>query len=156
MSSPSIRQAKLCDLARTIYVTKLAYKIPYREKTLITIPNEPKDLEIQFIKKEFGILIATKNNKIIGALRYKFIGKNNLYFYRLAVLKTFRRQGIGSALIAAVEKIAKQKHCEKILLDCAKEKKLVDYYEKFGFEIDKIKKHQDHHDVYMSKKLINF
>jgi len=71
----------------------------------------------------------------------------------LAVLKTYRNKNIGSALIKEVEKVAERKGCAKILLDCAREKKLHCYYQKFGYRIDIIKKHLDHHDVSMSKRI---
>ena len=89
----------------------------------------------------------------MGAVRYKFAEDNSLYFYKLAVLKTYRNKNIGSLLISEIKKVAKKKGCDKILLDCAQEKKIDVYYKKFGFKIDEIKKHQDHHDVYMSKAI---
>lgn len=149
----TVRHAKLNELPRIIYITKLAYKVPYKKDILITGSNEPKDVDDKFKKKEFFIIIAIVNNKIVGAVRYKIDQENNLYFYKLAILKTFRNKGISAALINELEKTAKKKGCDKILLDCAKEKKLPDYYKKFGFKIDKIKKHLDHHDVFMSKKV---
>jgi len=150
---PTLRHAKLNELARVKFITKLAYKIPYKENTLITKSHEPKDVKEQFSRKEFFIIVAFYNDKIVGAVRYKIDKANNLYFYKLAVLKTYRKLGIGSLLIGELEKVAIKKSCAKILLDCAQEKKLDDYYKKFGFKIDKIEPHLDHHDVYMSKKI---
>lgn len=149
----TLRQAKLNDLARIIFITKLAYKVPYKKNTLITKSHEPKDIADQFKRKEFFIIVASYNDKIIGAVRYKFDKRGGLYFYKLAVLKTYRNLSIGSLLIGELEKIAVKKGCAKILLDCAQEKKLDDYYKKFGFKIDKVEPHLDHHDVYMSKKI---
>jgi GNAT superfamily N-acetyltransferase len=153
MPETTLKQAKLSDLARVIYVTKQAYKTPYKKNTLITKTHEPKDVKEQFLSKAFFVIVAIQNNKIVGAIRYKFIGKNSLYFFKLAVLKTYRNKSIGSLLVNEIEKVANKKNCNKILLDCAQEKKLHDYYKKLCYKIDKIKKHLDHHDVYMSKKL---
>ena len=110
-------------------------------------------LKVAFLKKEFFIIVAVLNNKVIGAIRYKFLEKNSLYFYKLAVLKTHRNKGIGTSLIKQVEVIAKKKGIAKIRLDCAQEKKISEYYKQFGYKIDKVKQHQNHHDVYMSKKI---
>lgn len=148
-----IRQAKPNELPRIIYITKLAYKIPYKDGALTTKAHEPKNIKEVFAKKEFFALVAEYNNKIIGAVRYKFVEKNNIYLHRLAVLKTFRNKSVGSSLVREVEKTAKKKKAKKILLDCVREKKLPDYYEKLGYKTDEIKKHHDHHDVYMSKKI---
>lgn len=149
----SIRHAKLNELPRIKYITKLAYKIPYRENTSITKSHEPDNIKSGFSEKEFFIIVAIFNDKIVGAVRYKFLEKNSLYFYKLAVLKTHRNKGIGTSLIKQTEVAAKRKGITKILLDCMQEKKLVEYYKKFGYKIDKVKRHQDHHDVYMSKKI---
>ena len=149
----SIKHAKLNELPRVKYITKLAYKIPYKNNTLITKSHEPKNIKDSFFKKEFYVIVAVQDNKIVGAVRYKFIEKNQLYFYKLAVLKTYRNKGMGSTLIKEVEKVAERKGCAKILLECAREKKLSEYYQKLGFKIDIIKKHFDHHDVYMSKRI---
>lgn len=40
----SIRHAKLNELLRVMLVTKLAYKIPYKENTMVTEPHEPGDI----------------------------------------------------------------------------------------------------------------
>jgi len=117
----SIRHAKLNELPRVKYITKLAYKIPYKDNTLVTKSHEPKNIKDSFLKKEFHIIVAVYNNKIVGAVRYKFDNKGYLYFYKLAVLKTYRNLGIGSLLIGELEKVAVKKSCAMILLDCAHE-----------------------------------
>ncbi len=153
MPNISFRNANPTDLSRIKYITKLAYKIPYKENGLITKSPEPENLKDLFVNKQFFVIVAIVDDKIVGAVRYKLLEKNSLYLYKLAVLKSYRKLGIGESLIKRVGAVAKKKGLTKILLDCAQEKKLPDYYKKFGFKIDKIKKHQDHHDVYMSKKI---
>ncbi|HAL50238.1 MAG: GCN5-related N-acetyltransferase [Candidatus Uhrbacteria bacterium GW2011_GWD2_41_121] len=153
MLNLSIRHAKLNELPRVKYITKLSYKIPYKTNTLVTKSHEPKNIQESFLNKEFFIIVAILENKIVGAVRYKLNEKNELYFYKLAVLKTHRSRGIGSKLVNEIEKVAEKKGCAKVLLDCAREKKLPDYYKKLGYEINLVKKHLDHHDVYMSKRI---
>ena len=150
---PTFRHAKLKELARVIFITKLAYRIPYKKKTIITKPHEPKDVKDQFLKKEFFIIVALHNDKIVGAVRYKFLKAKSIYLYKLAVLKTFRNNGIGAKLLKAIEAVAIKKACSKILLNCIQEKKLNDYYKKNGFKVEKIKPYHNHHDVFMFKKI---
>jgi len=145
------RQAVLNDLPSVLDITKRAYGIPYKENTLVTSPHEPEDVKNKFIEKEFFIIVAESENNIIGSVRYKFLSVNEAYLYNLAVLKEFRNKNIGPTLVSEVEKTAKEQNCKKLTLDCAQEKGLSEYYEKLGFKIDEIKKHHDHHDVYMSK-----
>ena len=83
MSDISIRHAKLNELLRIKYITKLAYKIPYRENTFITKSYESDNIKSSFLEKEFCIIVAVFNNKIVGAIRYKLFEKNSLYFYKL-------------------------------------------------------------------------
>ena len=120
-----IKHAKLNELSRVEYITKLSYKIPYKNNTLITKLHEPKNIKDSFLKKEFYVIVAVQDNKIVGAVRYKFIEKNQLYFYKLAVLKTYRNKSVGSMLIKEVEKVAERKGRTKILLDCAREKNCI-------------------------------
>lgn len=152
----SIRHAQISELPRVMLITKLAYKIPYKEGALITKSHEPVDIKIQFSNKNFFALIAVLDGKIVGAVRYKFLESGDIYLYKLAVLKSYRNRkirSIGNVLVDEVEKIAIKKKCKKLLLDCAQEKELTHYYKDLGYKVDKVKKHLDHHDVYMSKKV---
>lgn len=153
MSQIYIRQARQSDLTRVSYITKLAYKVPYKVGTLITQSHEPNNIKDLFSKKEFFVIVAISDSKIIGAVRYKFDQAGNVYLYRLAVLKMHRNKGVGRLLMNKVEKIATRSHCSKILLDCAEEKKIASYYEKLGFVVDRVDKHKGYHGVYMSKRL---
>ncbi|MEI6529259.1 MAG: GNAT family N-acetyltransferase [Candidatus Falkowbacteria bacterium] len=115
-----IRKAKFSELSRITAITKWAYRALNKNATLITKPHEPKELNEQFQKKEFFVLVCLVNGKIIGAVRYFFDENNNLYFFKLAVLKTYRSLGAGTLLIKAVEGAAIKKGSKKIFLDCAK------------------------------------
>lgn len=52
----------------------------------------------------------------------------------LAVLKNFRSKGIGEALLAAVEKKAKETNCCKITLEVRKDNRARNLYERMDFE----------------------
>jgi ribosomal protein S18 acetylase RimI-like enzyme len=148
-----IRRAKINDLKRVIYITKRAYASPHKKGDLVTRSNEPLDVLDMFLNKRFGVIVAIHEDKIIGAIRYRVLDGKRLYFYKLAVLKGYRGNKIASRLVRRVEKIATKMKCKKIFLDCAKEKALPEYYQGHGYKIDRVKKHQNHHDVYMSKKI---
>jgi predicted N-acetyltransferase YhbS len=153
MREIEIRLAKSNEIPRVRYITKLAYKIPYKGSTFATKPHEPKDIRDKLAKKELFIFVAVLDGKIVGAVRCEIRNRNQLYFHKLAVLKTYRKRGIGSMLVNIIEKFAWENGCAKVLLDCVKEKKLDEYYLKFGYKIDNLKKHLDYHEVYMSKEL---
>lgn len=52
----------------------------------------------------------------------------------LAVLKNFRSKGIGEALLAAVEKKAKETNCCKVTLEVREDNRARNLYERMGFE----------------------
>jgi len=148
-----IKKAKLEELKRIVSVTNKAFDDPFDPKGYIRKDSEYyKDLVVPFKNKKFGIFVAVYNNKIIGVQRFEFI-RNNINLFRLGVLKSFRNKGVAPALIKRTESEGKKKNCKKITLMCIKEKGLVSYYKKIGFRVDKIKKHRDHHDVFMSKSI---
>lgn len=153
MQRITIRHAKLNELARVVEITKRAYSIPYKANTPSSKPHEPDNINDLFSNKEFFIIISLVDDKIIGAVRYKFVKSRHIYLYKLVTLKSFRRKGIGAKLLDEVEKVALKNSCSKILLDCMQEKKLDDYYKKFGFKVEKVEPHHDHHDVYMFKNI---
>ncbi len=140
------------DIEQIKEITKLSYKIPYRENGLITGFKEADDLQEKFNQGEIGIIAAYFENKIIGALRYKIIENNEFYLFKIAVLKEFRNIGVATKLLAAAEEEAKKFNCKKIKLDCAQEKFLPRFYEKNGYKVDEIREHGNHHDVCMSKE----
>lgn len=153
MPNISIKYATLNELSRVMLITKLAYKIPYKENTITTKPHEPENIKERFLNKDFFVLTAVCDDKIVGAVRYEIREKSILYFFKLAVLKAYRKQHIGFLLVKKIESIAKRKKCGKILLDCVKEKKLDGFYKRLGFKISAVRKQRDYHIVYMSKKL---
>lgn len=147
--SISIRAPKLSDIGRVSRVTRMAYK----KANIFTLNGKRSDLLKRFKNKEIGVLAAFLDGKIVGAIRYFFPNSDELHFYRLAVLKSHRNKGIASKLIGRVERIAKNKKCKEVSLECMLEKNLVPFYEKLGYKVEKIKKHQEHHDADMIKKL---
>lgn len=146
-----IRNAMVDELNRVNYVTKISYKTPFVKNGIVTKPHVSKELEENFSKNKIGILVACCSGKIVGAIKYRKNEELSLYVYQLVVLKTYRYIGVGSLLLKEVEKIARKKKIKKITLDCMKEKKLPEYYKKFKYRIDRVKKEKDYHLVYMSK-----
>ncbi len=153
-----IEHGKISDLKKVKEITARAYKDPYKEGSVVTEYNEDLDeLKESFRKKDFFFLVAVWSGgcaeKILGSLRYKILDSGDVYLFKLAVLKTARNMGIAAELMKKIEKVAKRKKAKKIFLDCMQEKLIYKYYESLGYKVDKIKKHLDHHEVYMSKEL---
>jgi GNAT superfamily N-acetyltransferase len=133
------------EVLRVKLLTKRAYAYPYKTGGATTKPKEPE--------KEAGrTLAAYLGKRMVGAIRYQ-IRDDDLYFYRLAVLKRWRCRGIGSALVAAAEEVAKAKGCRSVSLFCLIEKKLPIFYAKIGYRRFKRAKFGRFHGVFMKKCL---
>ena len=148
-----IRKAKIDELSRVLYVTKIAYRSPFIRNGIVTKAHQSKELKDDFLSKKVGILVAIFLGKIVGVQKYKKLENKKLYIFQLAVLKTYRGRGIGTLLLKETEKIAKENKLKMVVLDCMQEKHLPEYYEKLGYKIDEVKKQKDYHIVYMSKKV---
>lgn len=148
-----IRKAKIADLKRVSYITKIAWKKPYNEHGVVYGFSESLDLAEQIRKRNIFILVATLDNKIIGAIRYEFLNKNQIYFSKLVTLPSYRGVGVGQALINKLESIAQKEKVKKISLDVMEEKLLVPYYKKIGYKVLRKVKFLNHHEVYMFKNL---
>jgi predicted N-acetyltransferase YhbS len=148
-----VRKAKAGELKRIVAVTDRAFNIPFDPAGYRGTYKEPvKRLAVKVYAKELEILVACCDGRIVGAVRYA-LGKGVANMSKLAVLKSFRNQKIAPALVRKVEREAAAKGCLRLTLDCMEEKNLAPYYEKLGFAVDRVVKHLDHHDVYMSKPL---
>lgn len=148
-----IRKAKIGDLKRVSYVTRLAWKVPYNKLGFVNSFHENKQLVDLVKEKKMNILVAIEDNKIVGAIRYELRGEGVVFFSKLVVLSTYRRRGIGTKLISKLEKISKNKGVSEICLDIMEEKLLNPFYQKIGYRIVKKIKHFDHHDIYMKKRI---
>ena len=155
MAKVVIRKMKLDELPRVISVTRRAFNVPFLEGGIISDYKESENLKEMVENKKIFILAVLYDDKIVGAVRYKPTANGqNIYSFRLAVLKSYRHMGIGSKLIKRVEKITKKLGYKKVKLDCILEKGLFPYYKKFGYRVFNIKKHENHYDDFMYKKVM--
>jgi ribosomal protein S18 acetylase RimI-like enzyme len=102
--------------------------------------------EIDRNKERYEIL---KSIDFLGSLRLHFydtlivnriftteIKPEDFYIHVLHVEKTHQSQGIGKNLLKNIEKIVKEKNCDRITLDVSKENtNAIKFYKKIGFTI---------------------
>ena len=77
--------------------------------------DTPEEIQRKLQRDPDLFLIAEANNVIIGTIIGGFDGSRGM-IYHLAVQSNFREQGIGSLLLAEVEKRLKAKGCRKCYL----------------------------------------
>ncbi len=97
--------------------------------------DSEENLSSMIKKDPKGVLVAQKDKQIAGIIMLVPFGSEAFFFYRLAVLKKYRNQGIGSQLLEKAEQIAKEKGVKEIAFYVNTDKpELRKYYEKKGYQ----------------------
>lgn len=92
-----------------------------------------ENLRTKIEKDPKSILVAVKNNKVVGTISILEDGRM-AFIFRIAVTKKERRQGIATMLLKEAERILKQKGLKKVsILVSEKVKELWNYYEGLGY-----------------------
>ena len=115
-----------------------------------------KEKSIEEIKTEFNnrinnkenILVAEENNNIYGVIVYKIKevkeninlkDRTTLYIDELVVDEKVRKMGIGKNLFSEVKRIAKERNCDAVELNCWKfNERAIHFYEKCGMNIQRL------------------
>ena len=103
-----------------------------RQKVFIEEQNVTSQLEWDGMDEEAIHFLAFKNEKAIGCAR-AFVIKNHMQLGRMAVLKKYRREGVGTALIEKAITTAKLNQLSAIYISA--QCQAINFYKKFGFEI---------------------
>ena len=129
-TAPGIRQfdfdgdyARVIDLWKTI------------ETGMHIGPSDaPEEIKKKIERDPDLFLVAEQNGEIIATIIGAFDGRRGM-IYHLAVHNAFRRQGIGQALLAEVEKRLKEKGCIKCLLMVLEDNETAKrFYEESGWK----------------------
>jgi ribosomal protein S18 acetylase RimI-like enzyme len=88
-----------------------------------------------------GALLAWLDDQSVGSVRYAFHDES-CYIGRVSVLPGFRGQGIASAMVERIEKIAREHECKwlEVTVRMIIETNLR-LYERIGFSIDRVYDH---------------
>ena len=98
--------------------------------------NQPEGSEVDDIEDQcFHLMAVDDNNEVIAVARLQFNSKSEAQIRYMAVVKAYKKQGIGSALIKAMEEHARYSNCQKIVLDAREP--AVGFYQKLGYEVVK-------------------
>lgn len=99
-----------------------------RGTVFIKEQNVPVELEWDEFDVSCQHILASFNEKPIGTGRLTQQG----YIGRMAVLKEWRKRGVGSAMLFQLIELARQKHLQQVELNAQVSAEM--FYKKYGFE----------------------
>jgi predicted GNAT family N-acyltransferase len=115
-----------------------------RQKVFIEEQKVTSQLEWDGMDEEAIHFLAFKNEKAIGCAR-AFVIENYMQLGRMAVLKAYRGEDVGTALIEKAITTAKLNQLSAIYISA--QCQAIDFYKKFGFEITS--------DIYLDAEILH-
>ena len=149
-----IRLANKSDLPEVLNLQKFAYKEEaeiYGDYSIPPLTQTLEQLEEEFSKKT--ILVAEINNIIVGSVRAEAIS-GTCHIRRLIVSPDFQNQGIGTRLLAEIEKKFRSSIRYELFTGQKSEKNIY-LYQKLGYCIFKSEKMSDKVNVVYLEKYID-
>lgn len=149
----NITQAKREDLREILDLQYLAYQSEAEIYNDHNIPPLKQTLEEVGSEFDKGVILkATDDNgNIIGSVR-AFCENGSVYIGKLIVHPNLQRQGIGTALLSAIEAHYPDQRYE--LFTGSKSVRNIALYERLGYKIYTVKKIDDNLEfVYLEKRI---
>lgn len=123
--SVQIRKARQSDLG-AIKALADAYK---EELGFVLRPALQKSID------NCEVLVATDGEAILGFVEYHHRRDEQTTLYHIAVVREFQREGMGQALVQALEAEAAQRGKRFVLLKCPVDLPANDFYPKLGYRL---------------------
>lgn len=142
-----IRQANKADIDTLVTLLRNSFR-DVAERFELTIENCPKNLAFctkerikSDLERGLKYYILEKDSQPCGCVAIEKAGSDVCYLERLAVLPQYRRKGYGKALVNHIFDQAGKNGVQKIEIGIiAEDKKLTNWYGKFGFVLKGTKK----------------
>jgi ribosomal protein S18 acetylase RimI-like enzyme len=97
--------------------------------------DEPQEIVKKLQRDPDLFLVAEEAGQIVGSVMGGFDGRRGM-MYHMAVAKSYRRRGIGTALMKLLEQRLREKGCIRYYLLVAKDNaEAVRFYQEHGWEI---------------------
>lgn len=103
-----------------------------RTQVFVEEQGVPEDLEWDGNDSEALHMVVKEGDKVIGTARVLFLADNQAKLERMAILKPFRRRGIGRRIISFMNEELRNRQVKQITLHA--QYAVVAFYESCGFE----------------------
>jgi len=103
-----------------------------RTQVFVEEQGVPEDLEWDGYDSEALHMVVKERDKVIGTARVLFLADNQAKLERMAILKPFRRRGIGRRIISFVIEELRNRQIKQVALHA--QYPVVVFYESCGFE----------------------
>ena len=103
-----------------------------RRQVFVHEQGVSEELEYDGQDEEALHMVVKDGARVIGTTRVRFLASNRVKIERMAILKSFRRKGIGSNIISFLKRELEKRHIKQIILhaQCA----VAEFYKSCGFE----------------------
>ena len=133
---------------------KLELKQAYEVRKLVFIEEQhiPEGEEWDGLDDSAVQFVAKNDNRVIGTARVRFPSPGYAKIERMAVLKAFRKQGVGRKILSTIEKFLRQKQIPLAVLHA--QWTAIAFYQSCGFiKIGKLFYEADIKHIKMQKEL---
>lgn len=103
-----------------------------RKQVFVAEQGVPEDVELDELDMEAMHVVVKDGERIVGTARVLFLAASQAKLERMAILKSFRRRGIGKGIISFLDEEFKNRGTEQVVLhaQCS----AVNFYRSCGFE----------------------
>lgn len=103
-----------------------------RRRVFVEEQDIPEDEEYDDYDSEALHIVAKEGDRVIGTARVLFLGNNHAKIERMAILKPFRRKGIGTKIMTLLNEELKNRQVKQAVLHA--QYVVAGFYESCGFK----------------------
>jgi ribosomal protein S18 acetylase RimI-like enzyme len=110
------------------------YRMLYTPQAYADTVRTAEVFEERIVAPDVDVIIAERENEIVGTACTKLVTDDELYFFSMAVKPEGSGKGVGYMLLEKIESIAREKECRAVSLEtCPFLVRAISLYERFGF-----------------------
>lgn len=113
--------------------SELKAALEVRKRVFVEEQGISEDIEIDDHENEALHMVVKDGERVIGTARVLFLNNSQAKLERMAILKPFRRKGIGSRIIAFLNEELRSREVKQVVLHA--QYPVVAFYKSCGFEI---------------------